>query len=211
MLSLMQKTDNPVTTNSKVTRTGTSPQPQRGTGNMQPVGLVVGAEPFVCEAVAHALKTPTSAFVAMSSTEADALIRKGGRHLIVLLGLGPEIMPLIEATEFTENLHLVIATSDEVSKPLEIPIVDVARVNTFEDLLTYVDYVLVRKTSVLTERSKEILQQLAKGYSPAEAADVLGITVGTLSNQLTVIYRQMNVTNATQAVLAALRTGLIEL
>jgi DNA-binding CsgD family transcriptional regulator len=198
----------PVTTKSKVNRAAIS-EPR--TGNLQPVGLVVGADSFVCEAVAHALEAPGSLFVAVSSTEADELIRKGGRHLIVLLGLGPETYPLIEMTEFSDNLHFVIATSDELSKPLVVPTLDITRVNTFEDLLTYVDQVLARKTSILTERSKEILQRLAKGDSPSEAADFLGITVGTLSNQLSVIYRQMNVTNATQAVLAALRKGLIEL
>jgi DNA-binding CsgD family transcriptional regulator len=197
--------------NKKSSVRAVSTPSQSRVGQVAPVGVVIGPETFVCEAVAYALSTPTSPIVAMSATEATALIRKGGPHLVVVLGSGSETLPLIKAIPPGGNLHLVIATSDEVNRPRLSPTVDVMLVTTFQDLVTAVDRLLDRKTFVITERSKEILQRLAKGDSPSQAADFLGISVGTLSNQLSVIYRQMNVHNVTDAVLTALRQGLIDL
>ena len=65
--------------------------------------------------------------------------------------------------------------------------------------------------SGLTPRHVEILQQLASGCTPTEAAVELGITIKTLNNHLGVAYRRLGTRNVTQAVLTAVRQGIIQL
>ena len=65
--------------------------------------------------------------------------------------------------------------------------------------------------SVLSDRERQVLQLIAQGSSNKTIASLLGITEGTVKCHVGVILEQLNVTDRTQAVLAALRRGLVHL
>ncbi len=62
----------------------------------------------------------------------------------------------------------------------------------------------------ITPRHAQILQFVADGLSVQEAASRLGITPKTVNNHLGSVYRRLGVENLTQAVLQAIRSGLID-
>jgi DNA-binding NarL/FixJ family response regulator len=64
---------------------------------------------------------------------------------------------------------------------------------------------------VLTRRESEVLQLFANGRSTVEVAKTLGISQKTVKNHLTSIYQKLNVRDRTEAVLLAVRMGLIKL
>ena len=61
----------------------------------------------------------------------------------------------------------------------------------------------------LTDREVEIIEHLAKGRTRAQMADDMFISVNTLKTHLKSIYRKLNVSTATDAVLGAQRRGLL--
>jgi DNA-binding NarL/FixJ family response regulator len=63
--------------------------------------------------------------------------------------------------------------------------------------------------TALTAREGEILQAISRGYSYAETAQMLGISVGTVHTFLKRIYRKLAVHSKTEAVFEANRLGLI--
>ena len=66
------------------------------------------------------------------------------------------------------------------------------------------------RTVAITPRHAQILQFVAEGLSVQEAATRLGITSKTVNNHLGAVYRRLGVENLTQAVLHAIRAGLID-
>ena len=64
-------------------------------------------------------------------------------------------------------------------------------------------------TAVLGKREVEILQGLAEGLSNQEIAKRLHLSQQTIKNTLTEVYVQLRVSNRTEAVVAALRQGII--
>jgi len=62
----------------------------------------------------------------------------------------------------------------------------------------------------LSERDLEILQLLAQGLKNQEIADNLYISEKTVRNRLSLIFRRLHLDNRTQAVLYAMRKGLVE-
>jgi len=64
---------------------------------------------------------------------------------------------------------------------------------------------------VLTKREQEVLQLFANGKSTVEVARSLTISQKTVKNHLTSIYQKLNVRDRTEAVLLAVRMGLIRL
>ncbi len=63
----------------------------------------------------------------------------------------------------------------------------------------------------LTSRHLEILQLIASGLSTDEVGAKLGIAAKTVNNHLSAVYRRLRARNLTQAVLRAVRAGLIEI
>jgi ATP/maltotriose-dependent transcriptional regulator MalT len=61
----------------------------------------------------------------------------------------------------------------------------------------------------LTEREVEILQLLSQGLTRAEMADEMFISVNTLKTHLKSVYRKLQVSTASDAVLGAQRRGLL--
>jgi DNA-binding NarL/FixJ family response regulator len=64
---------------------------------------------------------------------------------------------------------------------------------------------------VLTKRETEVLQMFANGRSTVEVARGLTISQKTVKNHLTSIYQKLNVRDRTEAVLLAVRMGIIRL
>ncbi len=61
----------------------------------------------------------------------------------------------------------------------------------------------------LTARERDVLQLIAKGYSRPEAAEILGLSVHTVASYTKVIYQKLNVSRRAEAVMEAMRLGLI--
>jgi DNA-binding NarL/FixJ family response regulator len=65
--------------------------------------------------------------------------------------------------------------------------------------------------SPLTPREEEVLQHIADGFSTSEVAEQLFISAKTVKNHLASIYEKLDARDRTQAVLAAVRIGIIRL
>lgn len=65
-----------------------------------------------------------------------------------------------------------------------------------------------QKLAALTERQISVLKELLSGKSNLQIAQKLQLTEGTVKIHLTSIYRILNVTNRTEALLAAQRLGI---
>ncbi len=63
----------------------------------------------------------------------------------------------------------------------------------------------------LTERELEILQRMARGLSNADIARELYLSEGTVRNYTSAIFARLGVSDRTQAVIVALRYGLVQL
>ena len=63
--------------------------------------------------------------------------------------------------------------------------------------------------TMLTAREGEILNAISRGFSYAETAEMLGLSVGTVHTFLKRIYRKLAVHSKTEAVFEANRLGLI--
>ncbi len=68
-----------------------------------------------------------------------------------------------------------------------------------------------RGASPLTPREEEVLQLIADGLSTTEVAQQLFISGKTVKNHLASIYEKLDARDRTQAVLAAVRIGIIRL
>jgi DNA-binding NarL/FixJ family response regulator len=68
-----------------------------------------------------------------------------------------------------------------------------------------------RNASPLTPREEEVLQLIADGLSTTEVAERLFISGKTVKNHLASIYEKLDARDRTQAVLAAVRIGIIRL
>ncbi len=66
-----------------------------------------------------------------------------------------------------------------------------------------------RRSERLTPREMEVLQCIAKGFSNQEIAQALYVSEKTVKNHLTNIFRKINVSDRTQALLYALKNNLI--
>lgn len=61
----------------------------------------------------------------------------------------------------------------------------------------------------LTPREQEVLTLIAKGYSVARVAELLGITRNTAAGHVKLIYRKLDISSRAEAALEATRHGLI--
>lgn len=68
-----------------------------------------------------------------------------------------------------------------------------------------------RGESVISRREEEVLQLIADGASTVEVAQKLYISVKTVKNHLASIYQKLDTADRTQAVVRAVRMGIIRL
>lgn len=65
--------------------------------------------------------------------------------------------------------------------------------------------------AVISKREAEVLQQIANGASTPQVAEALFISEKTVKNHLASIYAKLDARDRTQAVLAAVRLGIVRL
>ncbi|MBE3578091.1 MAG: response regulator transcription factor [Limnochordales bacterium] len=63
----------------------------------------------------------------------------------------------------------------------------------------------------LTPREREVLALMAKGYNNREIASTLFISMHTVKNHISSIYRKLGTGDRTRVVLMAVRAGLVSL
>jgi two-component system nitrate/nitrite response regulator NarL len=68
-----------------------------------------------------------------------------------------------------------------------------------------------RDAPQLTDRERQLLQLLADGQTPKQAADALRISPKTVRNHLTKVYAKLGVGSRSQAIVEALRRGIVDL
>jgi len=68
-----------------------------------------------------------------------------------------------------------------------------------------------REERVVTKREEEVLQFIADGCSTSEVADQMYISQKTVKNHLASIYQKLDARDRTQAVLQAVRMGIVSL
>lgn len=62
---------------------------------------------------------------------------------------------------------------------------------------------------VVTERERQVIEQLARGLSYDQVAGVLDISSNTVRSYIRAIYEKLSVSSKTEAVLVALRLGIV--
>ena len=62
----------------------------------------------------------------------------------------------------------------------------------------------------LTDREKDVLRLMAKGFSRPEVAKLLGLTPNTVASYTKVIYQKLNISRRAEAVMEGVRLGLID-
>jgi DNA-binding NarL/FixJ family response regulator len=65
--------------------------------------------------------------------------------------------------------------------------------------------------AIISTREEEVLQLVADGYGTTEIADKLFISQKTVKNHLASIYEKLNARDRTQAVLLAVKMGIVKL
>jgi len=100
--------------------------------------------------------------------------------------------------QVVETLHAAFKGETVLSPQLAVSMLEAARVAAERDEL-------------LSERQVEILQKIANGLGTKQVARELGITQKTVHNHLNAIYRKLDTQSLTQAVLSAVRLGIIQL
>ena len=65
--------------------------------------------------------------------------------------------------------------------------------------------------SPLTPKEMEVLQYMAEGFLNKQIADKLDVTEQTIKNHITSILRKLNANARTQAVVIAIKKGLVTL
>jgi two-component system NarL family response regulator len=63
----------------------------------------------------------------------------------------------------------------------------------------------------LSKREREVLQLMTAGMSNLEIGEALNITEGTVKSHINNILSKLNVSDRTQAVIAALKRGIVKL
>lgn len=79
------------------------------------------------------------------------------------------------------------------------------------DEVRKLDMAPTREDRVVTEREEEVLQLIADGGSTSEVAEQMYISQKTVKNHLASIYQKLDARDRTQAVLQAVRMGIVSL
>ncbi len=79
------------------------------------------------------------------------------------------------------------------------------------DEVRKLDMAPTREDRVVTKREEEVLQLIADGCSTSEVADQMYISQKTVKNHLASIYQKLDARDRTEAVLQAVRMGIVSL
>jgi DNA-binding NarL/FixJ family response regulator len=77
-------------------------------------------------------------------------------------------------------------------------------------LLLYIRPEASQSDVQLSEREREILNMVARGFSKAECADLLGLSINTIRTHVKNIYRKLEVNSRAEAVFEASHQGILD-
>lgn len=83
--------------------------------------------------------------------------------------------------------------------------------NVAREMLQYLANTDETRPEMLSPRQREVLECVAKGMNPAQIGRTFGLSPKTVNNHLAAIYRRLDAQNLTQAMLRAVRLGIIKL
>jgi len=135
---------------------------------------------------------------------------------IVILTMHADQKILTEAIKAGANGYLVKDCSiDEIGSAIEAVVTGETALSPHlaATVLAEVKKFEGKKKSdrVITKREEEVLQLIADGRSTLEVAEDLFISQKTVKNHLASIYQKLNARDRTQAVLQAVRMGIVSL
>jgi DNA-binding NarL/FixJ family response regulator len=179
----------------------------------QPAEVVlVTSEPVGGEALLRALYQVAPTVTMMTPEAAAQAVADGGVKAVVLLPRNVDASKVILALQRRRGTRLIIAAAGVTVTPPGCDEVQPFIAQNIEEVLEYLRKLNRRTTTLgLTDRHIDILQRLALGDTPTDAAEKLGITTKTLNNHLGVVYKRLTTRNITQAVLLAVRAGIVSL
>lgn len=174
---------------------------------------IVASPPLVADALARLLSSAgwRVGRIAASIGELQGFERDlSMRDVVVALeGVLPAAAIADELRRRVPGLRtVVIASNDAVSSnPSVLP-----SSTDLKTLLRQLDLYSETPTdeTTLTPRHLEILRLIAGGLSTEEVGERLGIAAKTVNNHLSAVYKRLGARNLTQAVLRAIRAGLID-
>ncbi len=105
--------------------------------------------------------------------------------------------------EVAEAVRMTVAGDTSLSPQLAATMLDEVRRLDVPDTL--------EEDRVVTKREEEVLQLIADGCSTPEVAEQLYISQKTVKNHLASIYQKLDARDRTQAVLQAVRMGIVHL
>jgi len=146
-----------------------------------------------------------------------------GWQLLKLIRENPayKYVPVIMITALNSEIDLVsslkIGADDYICKPFNFPVL-IAKI---EALLrrsswqitpkdSFYEYDESENKNILTLREKEIMKLVAKGNSNKQIAQQLFVSELTVKTHLKNIFKKLNVTNRTQAILAVMAKKIIK-
>ena len=172
-------------------------------------------------AVAVALKIqPDVILMDISMTEGDgitacrAIMEGDARQRVVMLTMHVEIELVRQALKAGAVGYITKdATFDQVMRSIEMACNgDVIISPEFaQALLQESEAVVLTNTSNLSDRELEVLQLLADGQSTSEIAEAMFISQKTVKNHLASIYEKIDARDRTQAVVRAVKMGIIKI
>ena len=147
----------------------------------------------------------------------EALAQKPGLPVMVLTVFGDE-RTVLSAIEAGAGSYLVKGSSHEeiaqmIQQLLEggAPISPSIARHLLRRLKREPSTTAAAQGAPLTEREVEILQHLAKGFRAAEVAQLLEISVHTVTTHVRSLYRKLEVNSRSSAIYEAVHMGLIRL
>jgi two-component system, NarL family, response regulator DegU len=155
----------------------------------------------------------------MGGVEATRLIRQeGGPTRVIMLTMHADKEVLADAIRAGASGYLVKdCSTDEVAEAVRIAAkgemaLSPALAATMLDEVRRLDAPTTPDDDrVITKREEEVLQLIADGCSTPEVAEQLYISQKTVKNHLASIYQKLDARDRTQAVIQAVRMGIIHL
>jgi DNA-binding NarL/FixJ family response regulator len=111
----------------------------------------------------------------------------------------------------TDEVVAAVQAAHAGRQVLSMPARDAAPILDPKPRATTADRVVGQDGPQLTDRERQLLQLLADGRTPKQAADALGISPKTVRNHLTKVYAKLGVESRSQAIVEALRHGIVDL